>query len=88
MRTYQSNMMLSQATMEDNATAILQQAAKAKMEWVQLSQYVTSHPAKYPTLADWAWNHYEYYMSKASKAGTLEAKYSHMATPDGPVNAQ
>jgi hypothetical protein len=66
----------------------LQQAAKAKMEWVQLSQYVTSHPAKYPTLADWAWNHYEYYMSKASKAGTLEAKYSHMATPDGPVNAQ
>jgi len=27
-------------------------------------------------------------MSKASKAGTLEAKYSHMAAPDAQVNAQ
>lgn len=66
----------------------LEQAAKAKKEWAQLSQNVTSHAAKYPTPADWAWNHYEYYMSKASKAGTLEAKYSHMAAPDAPVNAQ
>jgi len=66
----------------------LERAAKAKKEWAQLRQNVTSHPAKYPTPADWAWNHYEYYMSKASKAGTLEAKYSHMAAPDAQVNAQ
>jgi hypothetical protein len=66
----------------------LQQAAKANKEWVQLSQNVTSHPSKYPTPADWARNYYEYYMSKASKAGTLEAKYSHMATLDAPVKAQ
>jgi hypothetical protein len=66
----------------------LQQAAKAKKEWVQLSQNVTSHASKYSTPTDWARNYYEYYMSKASKAGTLEAKYSHMATPDSPVNAQ
>ena len=66
----------------------LQQAAKAKKEWVQLSQNVTSHAAKYPTPADWARTRYEYYMSKASKAGTFEAKYSHMATPDAPVSAQ
>jgi hypothetical protein len=66
----------------------LQQAAKAQKEWVQLSQNVTSHAAKYPTPADWAQIHYEYYMSKASKAGTLEAKYSHMAQPGSVVNAQ
>jgi hypothetical protein len=66
----------------------LERAAKAKKEWAQLNQNVTSHAAKYPTPADWARNHYEYYISKASKAETLEAKYSHMATPDAPVNAQ
>jgi hypothetical protein len=31
---------------------------------------------------------YEYYMYKASEAGTLEAKYSHIAKPDAPVNVQ
>jgi hypothetical protein len=66
----------------------LQQAAKAKNEWMQLSQNATSHAAKYPTPADSARNHYEYCMSKASKAETLEAKYGHMAGPDAPVNAQ
>jgi hypothetical protein len=66
----------------------LQQAAKAKKEWVQLSQNTVSHASKYPLPADWAWNSYEYYMSKASKAGTLEAKYSHLASPDAPANAQ
>ena len=66
----------------------LQKAAKAKKEWLQLSQNVTSHAAKSPTSVDWARNYYEYYMSKASKAGTLEAKYSHLASPDALVNAQ
>ena len=66
----------------------LQQAAKAKKEWVQLRQNVTSHPAKYPTPADWARDHYEYYMSKASKAGALETEYSDMATPNASANAQ
>jgi hypothetical protein len=66
----------------------MQQAAQAKKEWGQLSQNVTSVAAKYPRPADSARNLYEYYMSKASKAETLEAKYSQMATPDAPVNAQ
>jgi len=66
----------------------LQQAAKAKKEWAQLSQNVTSHASKYPLPADSARNLYESYMSKASKAETLEAKYTQMATPDAPVNAQ
>ena len=60
----------------------LQQAAKAKKEWAQLSQNVTSHASKYPLPADSARNLYESYMSKASKAETLEAKYTQMATPD------
>jgi len=66
----------------------MQQAAKAKKEWLQLSQNSTSAAAKYPRPADSARNLYEYYMSKASKAETLEAKYTQMATPDAPVNAQ
>ena len=71
-----------------DATDYLEQAAEEKKEWAQLSQNVTSAAAKYPRPADSAWNHYEYYMYKASKAETLEAKYSHMAVPDAPVNAQ
>jgi len=66
----------------------LQQAAKAKREWLELSQNATSHAAKYPTPADSARNQYVYNMSKASKAGTLEAKFSQMATPDASANAQ
>ena len=66
----------------------LQKAAEKQKVWVQLTQNVTSHASKYPTPADWARTRYEYYMSKASKAGTFEAKYSHMATPDAPVSAQ
>ena len=66
----------------------LRQAAEAKKKWGQLSQNVTSVAAKYPRPVDSARNLYEYYMFKASKAETLEAKYSQMATPDAPVNAQ
>jgi hypothetical protein len=44
--------------------------------------------AKYPRPVDSARNLYEYYMYKASEAGTLEAKYSRLAEPDALVNAQ
>ncbi len=66
----------------------LQQAEKAKKEWMQLRQNVTSHASKYPLPADWARIHYEYYMDKAAKAGTLEARYNHLASPDARANAQ
>jgi hypothetical protein len=66
----------------------LQQAAKARKEWVQLSQNSPSAAAKYPRPADSARNYYEFYMHKASEAGTLEAKYTHMASPDAMANAQ
>jgi hypothetical protein len=66
----------------------LQKAAEAKKEWAQLSQYGAGAAAKYPRPADSARTLYESYMSKASKAEMLEAKYSQMATPDAPVNAQ
>jgi hypothetical protein len=66
----------------------LQKAAEKQKEWVRLSQNVTSAAAKYPRPADSVRNYYEYYMHKASEAGTLEAKYSRMAAPDAPVNAR
>jgi len=66
----------------------MQQAAEEKKEWERRSQNVMSVAAKYPRPVDSARNLYEYYMYKASEAGTLEAKYSHMAAPDAPVNAQ
>ena len=37
----------------------LLQAAKANKDWAELNQNVTSHPAKYPTPADWARTRYE-----------------------------
>ena len=66
----------------------LQKAAEKKKEWVQLSQNATSAAAKYPRPADSVRNYYEYYMHKAAEAGTLEAKYSHLASPDELANAQ
>ena len=66
----------------------LQKAAEKQKVWVQLTQNVTSHAAKYPRPADSVRNYYEDYMHKASEAGALKAKYSHMASPDAPVNAQ
>jgi hypothetical protein len=66
----------------------LQKAVEEKKEWVRLSQNVTSAAAKYPRPADSVRNYYEYYMHKASEAGTLEAKYSRLAAPDALVNAQ
>jgi hypothetical protein len=65
-----------------------QQAERAKKEWVQLSQNVTSHASKYPLPADWARIHYEYYMNMAAKAGTLEAKYTRLASPDALADAR
>jgi len=66
----------------------LQKAADKKKEWVQLIQNVTSAAAKYPRPADSARNYYEFYMSKATEAGTLEAKYNRLAEPNAPMEAQ
>jgi hypothetical protein len=66
----------------------LQKAAEKQKEWVELSQNVTSAAAKYPRPADSVRNYYEYYMHKASEASTLEAKYSRLAAPNAPVNAE
>jgi hypothetical protein len=66
----------------------LRQAAEEKKEWERRSQNVTSAAAKYPRPADSSRNLYEYYMYKASKAETLEAKYSQLAAPNAPVNAE
>jgi len=66
----------------------LQQAAEEKKEWERRSQNIMSIAAKYPRPVDSARNLYEYYMYKAAEAGTLEAKYSRLAMPDAPVNAQ
>ncbi len=66
----------------------LKKAAEEKQEWDRRSQNVTGAAAKYPRPVDSARNLYEYYMYKASEAGTLEAKYSRLAAPSAPVNAQ
>jgi len=49
---------------------------------------VTGIMAKYPRPVDSARNLYEYYMTRASEAGMLEAKYTRLAAPDALVNAQ
>jgi len=72
----------------DRQKDYLQKAAEEKKEWERRSQNVTGIMAKYPRPVDSARNLYEYYMTRASEAGTLEAKYSRMATPDSLVNAQ
>jgi hypothetical protein len=69
-------------------TNYLQQAAEEKKEWERRSQNIVSIAAKYPRPVDSAHNLYEYYMYKASEAGTLEAKYSNLAASNALVNAQ
>ena len=66
----------------------LRQAAEDKKEWERRSKNVSGHFGKYPRPVDSARNLYEYYMYKASEAGTLEAKYNRRAAPDAPVKAQ
>jgi hypothetical protein len=66
----------------------LRQAAEEKKEWERRSQNITGVLAKYPRPVDSARNLYEYYMYKASETGTLEAKYSRLADPNAPVNAE
>ena len=66
----------------------LQKAAEEKQEWLRRSQNIISVAAKYPRPVDSARNLYDYYMYKASEAGTLEAKYNRLSAPDAPVNAQ
>jgi len=66
----------------------LQKAAEEKQEWVRRSQNIMGVAAKYPRPVDSARNLYEYYMYKASEAGTLQAKYTRLAAPDAPAAAQ
>jgi len=66
----------------------LQQAVEEKKEWERRSKNVSGAFAKYPRPVDSARNLYEYYMYKASEAGALEAKYSQLAAPGVPVNAE
>jgi len=63
-------------------------ASDEKKEWDRRSQNIVSIAAKYPRPVDSARNLYEYYMYKASESGSLEAKYTRLAAPDAPVNAQ
>ena len=65
----------------------LQKAADEKAEWERRSQNVTGVLAKYPRPVDSAKNLYEYYMAEATDAAKLQAKYSALATPDAPVQA-
>jgi hypothetical protein len=66
----------------------LQKAEERRKEWLQLSQNVTSAAAKYPRPADSVRNYYEFYMHKADEAGILEAKYSHLASPEVVASVQ
>jgi hypothetical protein len=71
----------------ERKTDYLRQAAEEKTEWERRSQNITGVLAKYPRPVDSARNLYEYYMYKASEAGSLEAKYQQLAAPNAPVNA-
>jgi hypothetical protein len=66
----------------------LRQAADEKKEWERRSKNVAVAFGKYPRPVDSARNLYEYYLYKASNAETLQAKYSQLAAPNAPVNAQ
>ena len=66
----------------------LRLAAEAKKEWMERSKNVTGGFLKYPRPVDSSRNLYEYYLYKASKAETLQAKYSQLATSSTPVNAE
>ncbi|MGO9338136.1 MAG: hypothetical protein ACLPY1_11575 [Terracidiphilus sp.] len=66
---------------DDQQKNYLKQAAVEKKEWVRRSPITASLYAKYPRPADSSRNLYEYYVEKASEAGALSAKYSHLAEP-------
>jgi hypothetical protein len=66
----------------------LRLAAEEKKEWERMSKNVSGAFGKYPRPVDSARNLYEYYLYKASKAETLQAKYSQLAVPNAPVNAE
>src|ERR1019366_9484707 len=66
----------------------LRQAAEEKKEWERRSKNVSGAFGKYPRPVDSARNLYEYYLYKAYKAETLQAKYSQLAAPNAPVNAE
>ena len=72
----------------EQKASYLQKAAEEKKEWERRSQNIMSIAAKYPKPVDSARNLYEYYMYKATEAGTLEAKYDRQAASNAAVNAQ
>ena len=63
----------------------LKRTAHAPAQCAVLASY---YGAQYPRPVDSARNLYEYYLYKASKAETLQAQYSQLATPSTPVNAE
>ncbi len=66
----------------------LQQAADENKEWDHRSQNVVGVAAKYPRPVDSARNLYEYYMYKASEAGSLTAKYAKLSASSVPDKIQ
>jgi len=66
----------------------LQQAAEEKKEWERRAQNVIGIAARYPRPVDSARNLYEYYMYKASKAETLQAKFSQLAVQNAPAKVE
>src|ERR1035441_7983519 len=66
----------------------LRLAAEEKKEWERRSKNASGAFGKYPRPVDSARNLYEYYLYKASKTETLQAKYSQLAVPNAPVNAE
>jgi Zn-dependent oligopeptidase len=65
----------------------LQRATEEKQEWERISQNITASSAKYPRPVDSARNRYEYYLSKASEAGELSARYSQLAAQEALAKA-
>lgn len=58
-------------------------AAEEKAEWDRRSHFTESVEVKYPRPADSSRYRYEYFLSKASEAATLSAKYSQAAANAG-----
>ena len=79
-------------TLEEYYTGLqrkyMREAAEEKQEWIRRSQNVMGVAAKYPRPVDSARYLYEYYIFKASENAALEAKYSRLAAPNAPVNAE
>jgi len=65
----------------------LRKAEDERLEWVRRSQNIVLIEAKYPRPVDSAKYLYEYYLTEATDAGALAAKYANLAAlvPGAPV---